>query len=275
MEIDRILLNSYQNIMRSDHASPHHPSAAASLGRAKAKRALVLAREIVEDIESNARGPGDRLLHEDAMLARYDVARATLREALRFLELQGVIHLTKGRGGGPVVARPQTADFASSMALVLQFMDTDLRALLELREAVAPMVAARAAEMATVADLAALEDCLAQLERERDGPGFEETNRRFHDLLGWASGNPTFGLLISALHLLTRSMSVGLGYSAQERDTQLRCLGRVLHAVRMRDVAGARRQMDRLIAGSTQYLAERSPELLAQKVRWGNANRET
>lgn len=275
MRIDSIWINSYQNMMRSGHDPVRPAVPAASFVQIKAKRALLLAREIVEDIESNAQGPGDRLPHEHAMLARYDVARATLREALRFLELQGVIHLAPGRGGGPVITRPQTADFASSIALVLQFMDADLRALLELREAVAPMVAARAAEMATVADLAALEDCLAQLERERDGPEFEETNRRFHDLLGWASGNPTFGLLVSALHLLTRSMSVGLGYSVQERDAQLRCLGRVLHAVRMRDAVGARRQMERLIDGSTQYLAERSPDLLAQKVRWGDASRET
>lgn len=243
-------------------------------GVSKAKRALVLAREIVEDIETNAHGPGDRLPREDEMLARYDVARATLREALRFLELQGVIYLQLGRGGGPVVARPQTADFASSMALILQFMDTDLRALLELREAIAPTVAERAAENATLADLAALEDCLARLEREREGPAFEETNRRFHDLLGWASGNPTFGLLTSALHLLTRSMSQALGYSAQEREAQLRCLRRVLHAVRTRDAVAARRQMERLTAGSTRYLAERSPGLLAQKVRWENAIRE-
>lgn len=240
----------------------------------KAKRALVLAREIVDDIETNAQGPGDRLPREEEMLARYDVARATLREALRFLELQGVIHLQLGRGGGPVVARPKTADFASSMALILQFMDTDLKSLLDLREAIAPAVAERAAENATAADLAAIEDCLAQLERDIDASEFEETNRRFHDLLGWASGNPTFGLLTSALHLLTRSMSQGLGYSAQERAVQLRCLGRVLHAVRMRDPGAARRQMERLTAGSTRYLSARSPELVVQKVRWGNATRD-
>lgn len=243
-------------------------------GASKAKRALVLAREIVDDIESNAQGPGHRLPSEEQMLARYDVARATLREALRFLELQGVIHLRLGRGGGPVVARPQTADFASSMALVLQFMDTDLKSLLDLREAIAPTVAERAAQNATAADLAALEGCLAQLEREVEASEFEETNRRFHDLLGWASGNPTFGLLTSALHLLTRSMSQGLGYSVQERAAQLRCLGRVLHAVRMRDPIAARRQMERLTAGSTRYLSTRSPELVAQKVRWGNATRD-
>ena len=240
---------------------------------ARIKRALVLAREIVDDIETNARGPGDRLPREEEMLARYDVARATLREALRFLELQGIIHLQSGRGGGPVVARPQAADFASSMALILQFMDTDLAALLELREAIAPAVAAGAATNATIADLAALEECLHRLERERETPQFEETNRRFHDLLGWASGNPTFGLLVSALHLLTRNMSENLGYSPQERDSQLRCLRRVLQAVRLRDAVGARKQIERLTAGSTKYLLQRSPDLLAQKVRWGDATR--
>src|SRR3546814_6999883 len=64
----------------------------------KAKRALQVAQAIVLDIQSNAREIGDRLPQEEDMLARYEVARATLREALRFLELQGVIHLQLGRG---------------------------------------------------------------------------------------------------------------------------------------------------------------------------------
>src|SRR3546814_9759608 len=115
------------------------------------------------------------------MLARYEWGRSTLREAARFRELQGVIHLQLGRGGGPGVSRPQTRDFASSLSLILQFMDTDLRALLELREAIAPDMAARAAERATNADLAALSDCYAQLERDSETAAFEETNRRFQD----------------------------------------------------------------------------------------------
>ncbi|WP_255265966.1 FadR/GntR family transcriptional regulator [Sphingopyxis terrae] len=236
----------------------------------KAKRALQVAQAIVSDIQLNAREAGDRLPQEEDMLARYEVARATLREALRFLELQGVIQLQLGRGGGPVVSRPQTRDFASSLSLILQFMDTDLRALLELREAIAPDMAAKAAARATNADLAALGDCYAQLERDRETAAFEETNRRFHDLLGWASGNPTFGLLTSALHLLTRDLAVELGYSAQERANQLRCLARVLNAVRLRDADGARRHMARLVTGSSAYLAARSPELVSQKVRWGD-----
>ena len=54
------------------------------------KRALSVARQIVEDIEQQGAAVGDRLLPEQEMLLRYGVARATLREALRFLELQGI-----------------------------------------------------------------------------------------------------------------------------------------------------------------------------------------
>ena len=48
----------------------------------KAKRALQVAQAIVSDIQLNAREAGDRLPQEEDMLARYEVARATLREAL-------------------------------------------------------------------------------------------------------------------------------------------------------------------------------------------------
>ena len=235
----------------------------------KAKRALSLAQDIVRDIEAGAHVPGDRLPREEEMLARYEVARATLREALRFLELQGVIYLQLGRSGGPVVARPQTGDFASSLSLILHFMEADLRGLLELREAIAPDVAAYAAQRATTGDLSALVDCLKELERNEAGSQFEELNRRFHDLLGWASGNPLFGLLTSSMHLLTREFSRSLGYSAQERAVQLRFLRRVLEAVRTGDAQAARQAMTRLVSGSASYLAERSPELVSQRIRWG------
>jgi DNA-binding GntR family transcriptional regulator len=70
--------------------------------------------------------------------------------------------------------------------------------------------------------------------------------------------------------LLTRDLAMELGYSAQERAGQLRCLARVLNAVRLRDADGARRHMERLVKGSSEYLAARSPELVTQKVRWGD-----
>ena len=234
----------------------------------KAKRALSLAQSIVRDIEAGRHNPGDRLPREDEMLARYEVAR----NFAGGFAVPGIARghpSPLGRGGGPVVARPQTGDFASSLSLILHFMEADLRGLLELREAIAPDVAGYAAQRATTADLSALAGCLAELRHHEASDQFEELNRRFHDLLGWASGNPLFGLLTSAMHLLTREFSHSLGYSAQERAVQMKFLVRVLEAVRTGDSAAARQAMSRLVAGSAVYLSERSPELVSQRVRWG------
>jgi DNA-binding FadR family transcriptional regulator len=49
----------------------------------------------------------------------------------------------------------------------------------------------------------------------------------------------------------------------------LRILRRVLEAVRTGDAQEARQAMAHLVSGSANYLAERSPDLVSQKVRWG------
>ena len=77
---------------------------------------------------------GDALPPEKDMLIAYGVGRDTLREALRVLELQGVIVLRPGRGGGPVVARPDSRHLASTLALLMQFGQTPFASILETLE---------------------------------------------------------------------------------------------------------------------------------------------
>jgi DNA-binding GntR family transcriptional regulator len=54
------------------------------------------------------------------MLRRYQVARASLREALRILETHGLIRIKPGPGGGPVVSNGSTADFGRMATLFFQ-----------------------------------------------------------------------------------------------------------------------------------------------------------
>jgi GntR family transcriptional repressor for pyruvate dehydrogenase complex len=63
------------------------------------KTAMIVARRIVRDIDRLSLGPGDKLPPERVMLEEYQVGRGTLRESLRFLELQGIISLKPGPGG--------------------------------------------------------------------------------------------------------------------------------------------------------------------------------
>src|SRR5215213_11372004 len=85
------------------------------------KMALIVAQRIVRDIERQGLGPGDKLPPERMMMETYEAGRGTLRESLRFLELQGVISLKPGPGGGPVVQQPDATTLATSLTLLLQF----------------------------------------------------------------------------------------------------------------------------------------------------------
>jgi len=63
-----------------------------------------IAATIVADIAAQGLVPGDRLPNEAAMIERFQLGRGSVREALRILEVHGIIQLRSGPGGGPVVA---------------------------------------------------------------------------------------------------------------------------------------------------------------------------
>src|SRR5579862_3784564 len=67
------------------------------------KTAETVAAAIVRDIVARGLATGDALPSENAMLEHYRVSRASLREGLRLLEVQGLIRLKPGPGGGPLV----------------------------------------------------------------------------------------------------------------------------------------------------------------------------
>ncbi len=236
------------------------------------KRALLVAHRIVGEIGAGAFAVGDKLAPEKEMLERYGVARATLREALRFLELQGVIDLKPGPGGGPVIRVPEPHDFASTMALTLHFVGATFRSLIEVRQALGPTTAAQAAERAAPDDIAELRTSLAALSRHPgDSLDYVEENRRFHDLLAFAGQNPLIGFLTVALHHITTASGIGMTYSHAERQYQLKAYERILASIEDRNPEEASKEMHRFMRRSDSYLEKRYPDLMAKRVRWDDA----
>ena len=76
-----------------------------------------VAQDIVRDIVRRGLGTGDRLPLEAAMVEEYGVSRTSLREALRLLEVQGLISLKPGPGGGPVVGTVEPSHLARTASL--------------------------------------------------------------------------------------------------------------------------------------------------------------
>src|ERR1700742_4774371 len=68
------------------------------------KTSVMLAHLLAERVSTLE--PGAMLPAERDLIAELQVGRGTLREALRLLELQGIVSVKTGPRGGPVVIRP-------------------------------------------------------------------------------------------------------------------------------------------------------------------------
>ena len=163
------------------------------------KTALIVAKRVVEDIYKSGQSAGDRLPPERVMLEHYGVGRGTLREALRFLELQGVLTLKPGPGGGPVIEKPDATYLANGLVLLLQFSESPFSMIVEARGDLEPVMARHAASRMSAESMTQLGGSVEKMrENLADREIFLATNREFHELIAWGSGNAMYGFLIDA-----------------------------------------------------------------------------
>lgn len=116
--------------------------------RRKPKIAETVAHNIARDISTRKLRPGARLPSETAALSRFSVSRSSLREALRLLELLGVIRIKTGAGGGPVVGQVTSADFASTTTFYFHLIGVTIREILEARRILEPALVRLAVDQA-------------------------------------------------------------------------------------------------------------------------------
>ncbi|MCX4094595.1 FadR/GntR family transcriptional regulator [Nocardia sp. alder85J] len=143
---------------------------------------------------------GHRLPPETELSVALDVSRETLREALRILESQSLIEMRRGRGGGPVVRRPDLVATGRYVALLLQVRGATLADLREVRAILEPPAAQRFAETCGEEGL----DYLTTLhEAERAAAGdpltFATASAVFDQGVVELSGNRCLGVIAGVL----------------------------------------------------------------------------
>src|SRR5690242_13442161 len=96
------------------------PSPVIAIDRVSAPKASdVLADQLREHIRSGAWPEGQALPTERALSEQAGLSRTTVREALRMLEIDGLIEIRPGRGGGARVRRPQGDELARQLELFI------------------------------------------------------------------------------------------------------------------------------------------------------------
>ena len=87
---------------------------ASAAARTEGPRYRAIVRSLLSDIDAGHYGNGDRLPSEAELCDRFDASRYTVREALRRLQVQGVIARRQG-SGSVVTPRPPAPHFVNSI----------------------------------------------------------------------------------------------------------------------------------------------------------------
>jgi len=143
--------------------------------------------------------PGTKLPPERELATHFNVARSSLRQALKVLEIMGVI--TQKIGDGSYLNQDASSVLRVPMEFLFLLDDTSIEELAELRFIIEPALAAKAAERATSSDIKLLRQSITDLENsEGDRVKMVASDLLFHRTIFQASGNRLTGRLFHTIH---------------------------------------------------------------------------
>ena len=159
-----------------------------------------VARDIVDDIVVERMNEGDSLPPETAMLQHYGVSRETLREALRLLEVQGLISIRRGPGGGPIVGVVDPANLGRVSSLYYHLAGATYGELFEAWVICEPIIAELAAANPDRATVKAAMAPYLQLHGPEDEAldEFVVRHTEFHTIVGSLARNKVLQLSLMA-----------------------------------------------------------------------------
>lgn len=205
----------------------------------RAYRQVVL--QFQEQVRAGRLHPGDRLPPERELAIQFGVSRNSIREAMRELDLVGLIDSRHGEG--TFVASPSAETIVKPFRAVIELSSTASDSVMEFRRAVEPGVAALAAQNITQQGADRLLTALRNFEQavEEGRQDVREADANFHLMTGEVTGNPTVVGVHSALYSLLKDFRSNLKPSSYEPSD---CA-----------VAGHRRIFDAIVAGDREAAA--------------------
>ncbi len=201
-----------------------------------------LYQDIVSQIEALLeRGelhPGDQLPPERALAEQFQVSRASVREALRSLELLGVVETHAG--GGTFVRRTVPEDLARPLSNLIARGHT-ISDVIEVRGLIEPAIAAAAATRITTSELVELRTIVeAQAEKIAAGEPYADEDTRFHELIGQGARNELLTTMLGVIWDVLRSSREQWLQTNQRAHASIDAHRRILSALERHDADAAR-----------------------------------
>jgi GntR family transcriptional repressor for pyruvate dehydrogenase complex len=190
--------------------------------------------------------PGDKLPSERELAELLQVSRSSIRDAIRSLELVGLVEPRQGTG--TIVREVSAETWVNPIANALERRKELVAELLDFRKMLEPPLAARAATHASVEEISEMEDILKRQEEklsQADAAIAEDSE--FHYNIALASGNTVVLKVIDTLMDLlrdTRERSLQVEGRSQKSLAGHR---RILAAIKRHDAEAAKAAMRRHI----------------------------
>ncbi len=201
-----MLLRSGQMSSMRDDATPMFQP----LDQRRAFEAII--SQISAAIVEGRLRPGDRLPPERDLAETFGVSRPSVREALRALEVFGVLARRRGTGpdSGSTVAASAGEGLVNAMGFQAALLDISTRDIVDVRAVLEAFAAREAA--ASKADCTELRAALERLEGAKDLQAYYHADTEFHLAVARISGNALLPVLMEALRgVLERYMVSVLG----------------------------------------------------------------
>lgn len=196
--------------------------------------------------------PGVRLSKEAELQQMFNVSRGSMRDALKALEVQGLVRLSTGPDGGATITRVPLARAFQALQNYLFFESISLEDIYAVRRVLEPILAAGAVEHLTEADLEALERSVEVCEPfvASDEHTLDQRHEdiHFHDVFAAANPNAFLRCVCQIINQMLHSLVIVAGNVTQD---EYQAFGRqtvaahraILDAARRRDTGAVEQLM--------------------------------
>ena len=199
-----------------------------------------VASQLAKFVLSLQPGEPDKLPAERKLAEKFGVARGVVREAIKRLEIQGILEVRQGSGIRAVKQLHKSLNI--SLEFLLPESKERLLQTTETRIIIEPSVAATAAQKASAEDICHLREIHSGLVQAKDMKSSTMADIAFHQSLARIAGNEVLKLILDSMSDLRRE-SASRTQGKVGKEVAVAHHQKILDAVESCDAEGARAAM--------------------------------